>query len=82
MLPMKKRQFNAYIIDTYKQVDRGTYCPGAITFYGKKKLEVIHWSKKACRSEQEANTVVRDHFHQLGIPEAENEGALASRYAS
>jgi hypothetical protein len=67
-------QADAYIIDTYKSGD--TYHAGAITFYGRRKLETIRWDE-SFGSQEEADLFVRKHFDKIGLSEADNEGALA-----
>ncbi|HVW67091.1 MAG TPA: hypothetical protein VHA78_05195 [Candidatus Peribacteraceae bacterium] len=62
---------DSYVIDTYKSVETGTYIPGAITYCGKKKLEVLHWKDQECESQDEADAFVHRHFHALDIAEAE-----------
>ena len=57
---------NAYILDTYKQMETGKHLPGAILYCGRKKLETKQWDM-AFETLEEANEFVRDYCTKLGI---------------
>ncbi len=63
---------NAFIIDTYK-IGKGQYIPGAITFYKRRKLNVIHWVRMECATQEEANEYVREQFAKNKLKEAKTE---------
>ena len=69
---------DSYIIDTYHQVDTGKYCPGAIMYSGRRKLETRQWKEQAFDTQREADDFVREHLAALNIHEARNEGELRS----
>lgn len=67
---------DSFLIDTYRLMTTGKFSPGAITFKGRKKIEIIRWDDKMFETQNEADDFVRAHFSRLGIPEAENEGEI------
>lgn len=66
---------DSYLIDTYRLMTTGKFSPGAITFKGRKKIEVLRWDEML-DTQQEADEFVRAHFCEIGLPEAENEGEI------
>lgn len=68
---------NAYIIDTCRLAASGKYVPGAITFKGKKKCEILQWREHAYKTQREADEFVRRHFEDKGLQEAGHEGEIA-----
>jgi hypothetical protein len=72
----RDKAIDSYIIDTYKKPDTGTYLASAITFHGKRRMEVIQWGHRQFHTQQEADNFVRQHFVPLGLREVENEGAF------
>ena len=73
---------DAYIIDTCKLPEKGTYIPGAITFCGRKKMEILQWKDHEFSTQEEADAFVRTHFAASGLTEAGNEGDLVKASGS
>ncbi len=67
------------MIDTYRQASTGLYLAGAITFRGRKKVEVVQWKKRTFDTQSSADDFVRSHFRASGLHEAASESEL-SRY--
>lgn len=70
--------FDSYLLDTCKIVATGEYRPGAITYRGRKKIEVVQWKDKAFPTQHEADMFVQQHFVKKGI-EAPTEEAVLFR---
>ncbi len=80
MTTRRDQECDAYILDTCKISATGKYLPGAITFRGRKKIEAMSWKDKQFDSQHEADEFVRAHFRGINLPEAVNEGEIASRH--
>ena len=70
---------DSYLIDTYKLMTTGKFLPAAITFKGRKKIDIMRWEDRPFDTKEEADSFVRDHFKESGIPEAENEGEIFTK---
>ncbi|MEK7218094.1 MAG: hypothetical protein AAB728_01370 [Patescibacteria group bacterium] len=69
---------DCYILDTYR-TGNGTYSPGAITFSGRKRMDVLRWREAAFETEEEANAYVRRKLATSDMRELENEGELRAK---
>lgn len=67
---------DTYLIDTFRNAASGKYCPGAITFQKRRKIEALQWKDREFMSQQEANTFVREQLSSLGLREVRNEDEL------
>jgi hypothetical protein len=65
--------YDSYVLDTCKISSVGKYIPGAITFKGRKRIEILQWKQHMCNSQQEADAFVIGHFQQLGFQQPTNE---------
>jgi hypothetical protein len=70
---------DSYLIDTYKLMTTGKFLPAAITFKGRKKIDIMRWEEHSFDTKEEADNFVREHFRESGIPEAENEGEIFNK---
>lgn len=66
---------DSFLLDTYRVTTTGKFSPGAITFKGRKKIEVLRWDDMF-DTQAEADEFVRAHFREKGLSEAENEGEI------
>lgn len=75
----REKKSDTYILDTFKMGNR--YRPGAITFYGRKKMDAVQWKDKAFPTQSEADDFVRQEFARMypGITELSNEGELREK---
>jgi hypothetical protein len=81
-MPKHPVECNAYVLDTCKISSTGKYVPGAITFRGRKKVEVFQWKGQTFDTQDEADEFVRRHFENLGFGEPTNEMELFRQYPS
>ncbi len=70
---------DSFVLDTYWRADTGSFHPGAITFRGRKKVDVVQWRDKSFTSQEGADSFVRSYFARREISEAPSEGVLVSR---
>ncbi len=68
-MPHQERILDSYVIDTYKIVSSGKFVPGAITYAGRKKADVLYWKQHPCETNEEANTFVRQNLEKQGLRE-------------
>jgi hypothetical protein len=66
---MKKEPvvYDSYILDTCKIASSGKYVAGAITFKGRKRIEILQWKQQMFDSQTEADAFVKRHFEELGF---------------
>ncbi|MFA6039291.1 MAG: hypothetical protein WCV62_01005 [Candidatus Peribacteraceae bacterium] len=69
---------DCYLLDTYR-TGNGTYSPGAITFCGRKRMEVLRWKEAEFETEEEANAYVRRKLAGSDMRELGNEGELRAK---
>lgn len=71
---MKKQPvvYDAYILDTCKVMSSGKFVAGAITFKGRKRIEIKQW-KQMFSTQQEADQFVIEHFEKEGFTSPTNE---------
>lgn len=73
------QECDSYIIDTIKIMDTGMYIPGAVTFKGRKRMDVLQWKDHPFETQLQADAFVRDHFEKHNIAEVRNEEDLKRR---
>jgi hypothetical protein len=74
--------YDSYVLDTCKLTMTGKFVAGAITFKGRKKIEVIQWKRRRFSSQREADDFVKAHFTRLGFPGPTSEIELYKLYSN
>lgn len=67
---------DTFLIDTFRNAASGKFCPGAITFQKRRKIEALQWKEKEFTSQQEADAFVRKQLSNFGLREVRNEDEL------
>ena len=71
------KETDAYILDTYRG-SGGKYSPGAVTYCGRKRMDMLRWDQQFS-TQEEADAFVRQELAESHMTEVLNEGELKKR---